>query len=256
MPPDNDQGGQGGASGAGASGASGQQGQGQQGQQGAQGGQQQQQQAPTRPDYIPEAYWDATKGAVKAEDLGKVLTAHEARTKGAIADWDKHELKTAIKDSKGNQLEVKRDSPLVKALGDIVKARGWTNDDVQPLVDMIATTMAATSENDRQEYLSIGGGDETKADQRQTAMVAKAVQLLGTKGADGKVPETDPVRRDIIGLLTGVTSKAQFETLEKLITAASGAPAGANLNGAGGEVPLQNRMYSPDYLKSVGAGAR
>lgn len=222
---------------------------------GDQGGQQQQQQTQqtqvaTRPDYLPESYWDAEKGAPKIEDISKIFAAHEARTKNVITDWDKLELKTSVKGLDDQEITIDRDAPMVKALGEIAKERGWTGEDVQPLVDMVATMQRAAAEAEINSFLKLGGGDRKKANDRAEAVVAKAASLLGytgQAGADGKVDDSG--RRAVVRLMSDIHSSEAFEVLEKLINATQ-APGSASGGGGGGEtIDIASRWYGDGSLK-------
>jgi len=222
---------------------------------GDQGGQQQQQQnqqsqVATRPDYIPETYWDAEKGAPKVEDISKIFQAHDARTKGVIADWSKHELKTSVKGLDDKEVEIDREAPLVKALGEIAKERGWTGEDVQPLIDMVATMQKSAAEAEVTDFLKLGGGDVKKANERANAVVTQAARMLGwtgQAGADGKVDEAG--RRAAVRLMADIHSSEAFEVLEKLITATQ-APGSAANGGGGGEVKdIASRWYGDGSLQ-------
>ncbi len=222
---------------------------------GDQGGQQQQQQnqqsqVATRPDYIPETYWDAEKGAPKVDDISKIFQAHEARSKGVIADWSKHELKTSVKGLDDKDIEIDRDAPMVKALGEIAKERGWTGEDVQPLIDMVATMQRASAEAEINDFLKLGGGDKKKASDRTNAVITKAAGLLGytgQAGGDGKVDETG--RQAVVRLMADIHSSEAFEVLEKLINAAQ-APGSVVSGGGGGETTdIASRWYGDGSLK-------
>lgn len=224
---------------------------------GDQGGQQQQQQnqqsqVATRPDYIPESYWDAEKGAPKVEDISKIFQAHDARTKNVIADWGKYELKTSVKGLDDKEIEIDREAPMVKALGEIAKERGWTGEDVQPLVDMVATMQRAAAEAEINGFLKLGGGDRKKANDRAEAVVAKAATLLGytgEAGADGKVDDSG--RRAVVRLMADIHSSEAFEVLEKLINATQ-SPGSASGGGGGGETKdIASRWYGDGSLKKA-----
>lgn len=223
---------------------------------GDQGGQQQQQQqsqqqqqVATRPDYLPESYWDAEKGAPKADALSKIFADHEARTKNAITDWSKLELKTSVKGLDDKEVEIDRDAPMVKALGEIAKERGWTGEDVQPLIDMVATMQRSSAEAEMKDFIKLGGGDVKKANERANAVVTQAARLLGwtgQAGADGKVDESG--RRAAVRLMADIHSSEAFEVLEKLITATQ-APGAASGGGGGGEVKdIALRWYGDGSL--------
>lgn len=208
-------------------------------------------QAAQRPSYIPEALWDTTKNEVKGEDLGKILTAHQARETGKITDFAKVELKTSVKAFDGGEYTLNRDNPLVKAVGGIAVERGWTGQDLQPILDAVATAENAAAEAETNEYLKLGSGDRAKADIRANAVIERAARLLGFTGkpaADGKIDETMKVA--VKKIVASFGSVEQFETLEKILNAAGG-PAAASLAGGGTVTNIAERLY-PDANKKAG----
>lgn len=178
--------------------------------------------APTRPEYIPEGYWDAEKGAPKLEEIGQKLKTVAEREAAAITDWDKFELKTDIKDIQGNAITIDRDNPLVKALGGIAKERGWGPADVNPLIDTIVTAQKAAVEAEKAEFESLG--EQRFA--RRDAVLARGAALLGD-GGDARIK----------GVVSLISTAEQFKIFEDLINAAAGPraaeprPGGATSNG-------------------------
>lgn len=189
---------------------------------------------PVRPDYIPEAYWDAEKGAPKLEDIGaKLKTVAEREAAAAlVADWDKFELKTAITDIAGNPITIDRDNPLVKALGGIAKERGWGPDDVSPLIDTIVTAQKAAVEAEKREFESLG--DQRFA--RRDAVLARGAALLG-EGGDAKIK----------GIVSLISTAEQFKIFEQFVNAAAG-PRAAEPR-PGGTPPSTLEVLYPDEVK-------
>lgn len=189
---------------------------------------------PVRPDYIPEAFWDAEKGTPKLEDIGaKLKTVAEREAAAAlVADWDKFELKTDIKDIAGNAITIDRDNPLVKALGGIAKERGWGPEDVNPLIDTIVTAQKAAVEAEKREFESLG--DQRFA--RRDAVLARGAALLG-EGGDTKIK----------GIVSLISTAEQFKIFEQFINAAAG-PRAAEPR-PGGEAPSNLEILYPDDIK-------
>lgn len=189
---------------------------------------------PVRPDYIPEAYWDAEKGAPKLEDIGaKLKTVAEREAAAAlVADWEKFELKTDIKDIAGNEITIDRDNPLVKALGGIAKERGWGPDDVNPLINTIVTAQKAAVEAEKREFESLG--DQRFA--RRDAVLARGAALLG-EGGDTKI-------KAIVSL---ISTADQFKIFEQFVNAAAG-PRAAEPR-PGGKAPTSLEVLYPDDVK-------
>jgi hypothetical protein len=187
---------------------------------------------PVRPDYIPEAFWDAEKGAPKLEDIGAKLKTVAEREAQAIQDWDKFELKTEIKDLQGNAITIDRDNPLVKALGGIAKERGWGPADVNPLIDTIVTAQKAAVEAEKAEFESLG--DQRFA--RRDAVLARGAALLG-EGGDAKI-------RGVVSL---ISTAEQFKIFESLVNAAAG-PRAAEPR-PGGQPPTSLEVLYPDDVK-------
>jgi hypothetical protein len=187
-----------------------------------------------RPDYIPEAFWDAEKGAPKLEDIGAKLKTVADREAAAalVADWDKFELKTEIKDIAGNAITIDRDNPLVKALGGIAKERGWGPEDVNPLIDTIVTAQKAAVEAEKREFESLG--DQRFA--RRDAVLARGAALLG-EGGDAKIK----------GIVSLISTAEQFKIFEQFVNAAAG-PRAAEPRPGG--TPLSNlEVLYPDDVK-------
>lgn len=230
---------QGGQNGAGDQGAAGDQGQQQQ--------QQQQQQAPVRPDYIPENLWDAEKGTVKADDLGKILQAHADRQAKAITDPTKVELKTELKDAKGESITFDMDAPVMKAAAAMAKDRGWTTDDLTAMGEIVVKAQLAAQEADLVEYRTLGNGDMAKADARFNAVIAKGAALLG---ADEQGAATPEAKQALTRVFAHIHTRADFETLEKLINGQSG-PGAAASGGNPAQVTDMAASWYPNEAKKA-----
>lgn len=208
---------------------------------------QQTQATPTRPDYLPDTYWDATKNAPKADELKALFDGHTKRQAELITDPAKVELKTELKDRAGNPIEINRDEPLVKAVLEMAKGR-FSGSDVNALVETVITAELASAEAEHQEYLQFGGGDEAKAKARTNAIFERGATLLG-KDDQGK--PTDEGKKAMATIMAGLSTKAQFEALEKLIGAE---PAAAAAGGGGGNVTnIAESWYGKDGLSGPGS---
>jgi hypothetical protein len=198
----------------------------------------------TRPDYIPESLWDATKNAPKGDDLGKILTAHQARQANLIDDPAKFDLKPTVKAADGQTFEFDTESPLMKGVLGMAKGR-FTKEDVRDLGDLVLTAQVAAKDAEHAEFLTIGGGDEAKAHQRFNAVMAKGAALLGQ---DGK--ETPESKKAFTQVLAVISTKAQFEVLEKLV-GLQGLPGAAGGTGnTGGVIPIAQQLYPNENRKA------
>ena len=207
---------------------------------------QQAQPAPTRPDYLPESFWDPTKNAVKGDDLKAHFESFSKRQAEIVTDPAKVELKSALKDRAGNPIDINREEPLVKAVLALAKDRGLTTGDVQAMTDMVVQAELAAAEAEQQEFLAFGGGDEAKANARLTALIARGATLLG-KDDQGK-PTADAMKA-MNTIAAGLSTKAQFEALEKLIGVD---PAAASGTGSGKPADIAKSWYGEDGLSGTG----
>lgn len=204
--------------------------------------------AATRPDYIPENLWDAEKGTVKADDLGKILQAHADRQAKAITDPTKVELKTELKDAKGEPITFDMDSPVMKAAAAMAKDRGWTTDDLTAMGEIVVKAQLAAQEADLVEYRTLGNGDMAKADARFNAVIAKGAALLG---ADEQGAATPEAKEALTRVFAHIHTRADFETLEKLINGQSG-PGAAASGGNPAQVTDMASAWYPNEKRKAG----
>ena len=202
--------------------------------------------ATTRPDYLPETFWDPTKNAVKDTDLKAHFENHSKRQAEVFSDPTKFQFKTELKDAEGKPIELNTDEPLVKAVFGLAKERGLTTGDVNALTEVVLQAEIASAEAEKKEYLAFGGGDEAKALARLTALATRGATLLG-KDDQGK-PTAD-AQKAMNTIIAGLSTKAQFEALEKLI---AGDPAAATGAGAGKTPDIAKSWYGEDGLSGTG----
>lgn len=175
-----------------------------------------------RPEYVPEAYWDAEKNEVKAKELGEHLSAYEQSQKSRIEDYDKFAFeaqvigddgKPLMKDGEPVGYDVDNDAPLVKAVRAIGKEHGLSKDAMNALASAVATQQRATEDYLNAE-LEKTGPDKEARDRRIQAVVAGAGRLLGDKLEDLKAGNGKANK-----LIAMVETYDQFEVLEALISA-------------------------------------
>jgi len=203
--------------------------------------------APTRPDWAPETFWDATKGELKGEDIGKILASHAERQADVITDPTKATIKSDLKGKDGKPIEFNAESPLLKAAAEMGAKRGWTNGDLSAMAEIVATAQMAALEAEEADILALGNGDRSKADQRLTAVLTKGAALIG---ADEQGNVSPDATKALSTLLASIHSRAEFETLEKLINAAGGPNAAAA--GGGGQVTDIAKRWYPNEAKKAG----
>lgn len=207
---------------------------------------------PQRPDFLPESYWDAEKGSAKLEDLGKLAADHAARQAELIDDPEKFDwsnVKVAGPD--GVDITIDPENPLVKAFTSMGKDRGWTKSDVSAAAELILNAEKSAAEARAKEYEALG----PKRAERLTSAVQTIARLAGytgQAGQDGKVDDT--VLREAQAFLgSTIQSKAQFEFLEKVLSAA-GLPPAAEAGGTGGKVvDVAKRLYPNEAKYASGA---
>lgn len=203
--------------------------------------------APTRPDWAPETFWDAEKGQLKGEDIGKILASHAERQADIITDPAKVAIKSDLKDKDGNPITFNTDSPLLKAAAEMGAKRGWTNGDLTAMAEIVATAQLAAKEAEDADILALGNGDRAKADARLQAVLTKGAALIA---ADEKGNPSPEATKALATLVASIHSRGEFETLEKLINAAGGPNAAAA--GGGGEVVDIAKRWYPNEGKKAG----
>jgi hypothetical protein len=203
--------------------------------------------APKRPDWAPETFWDATKGELKGEDIGKILASHAERQADIITDPAKVAIKSDLKGKDGNPIVFNTESPLLKAAAEMGAKRGWTNGDLSAMAEIVATAQLAAAEAEDAEILALGNGDRGKADARLQAVLTKGAALIA---ADEKGNPSPEATKALSTLVASIHSRGEFETLEKLINAAGGPNAAAA--GGGGEVVDIAKRWYPNEGKKAG----
>jgi hypothetical protein len=198
----------------------------------------------SRPDWLPEAHWDATVGIKPEFGAHYTELKTQAEQRAALAARKPEDIKLelklpeTVKVPDGFEAKVDENDPRVPLIRDMALKNGWTQEQVNELVAMDAAQKIA-------EY------------NREIARVAEQDKLLGANG---------PARKEAIsswlkGLLdrkeltagefealrlTGVDADG-IAALEKIIAKASGA-----VPAAGGQqpppskpadVPMESRWY-------------
>lgn len=201
--------------------------------------------APTRPEWLPEAHWDAKDG-IKPEfgthyselaTFHKTQTEQQATLKARKPEDIKIEVKLpdGVKMPDGVQLKIDEKDPRVPVIRDMALKHGWTQEQVNDLVtfDAMQQIAAHTTEQARlgEEKKKLG----TNADDRIKAAAAWVKALPGIT-AD----ETSEIQ-----ILTATA--AGVSLLEKLMAKASGSVPGAGGNPPSppkpAEVPIEQRWY-------------
>lgn len=195
--------------------------------------------APTRPDYVPEAFWDAATG-LKHKEFGEHysalatrLAADEVRRNALpkTVDAVKLDLPKEFKIPEGLQWQWKTDAPEYAKLRDIVVKRGLDQDTVTDLVGVYAETQV---------------GSEAQFKAAQTAEMNK----LGAN-ATARVTALDTFFTGVLGaedakhIRTGMYSAGIVTSLEKLVSkfASQGA---ASFSQAGRDATPQGRRSAAE----------
>lgn len=146
--------------------------------------------APTRPEGLPDQYWDATANAVKLPDLVKdfgplatLKAEHDARMAAVPAKSDDYKLDLA-KDYKlpdGVKWEWDEKNPLLAQAREFAKASGLSQDQFSALTTMFVSAKVGDklamdkmmSEGDAAEKLKLGANATVRIDAAKTALTAR-----------------------------------------------------------------------------------
>lgn len=189
---------------------------------------------PTRPDYVPETFWDAATNSVKAQEftthigeLAALKAQHEARLAAKPKDAGGYELKFPETFKPDTPIEFKPDDPRVAELRAFAHEQNWDQATFSRALEIEAKKVSADNKayNDAvaEETRKLGAN----ATARVTALRTWLAGHLGAAGADDLLG-TDKKA----GLL--VYSAAGIEHLEKLQLALSN-QGGSRPNGNGRE---------------------
>jgi len=210
-------------------------------------GQQQQQQAATRPDYIPETYWDGTANSIKPEfgqHYAEVAKFYQTETekRAALAARKPEDIKfevklpDTVKVPEGMELKIDAKDPRVPIIREMALKNGWDQDTVNGLVALDA----------------------------QQKIQAHAAEMERVKAEDAKLGEKAPDRKAAVGnwlkglkdsaKLTGdeyeavriyATDAATVTALEKIMAMANGSIPGnrGDPPPKPAEVPITDRWY-------------
>ena len=186
--------------------------------------------APTRPEWVPESYFDPQVG-IKPEfgtHYAEVANFHKTHTEQQAAlaarkpEDIKFELKLpeGVKAPEGVELKINPDDPRIPILRDLALKNGWTQDQVNDLVALDAQQVIASHAAEQTRLTAEKQKLGANADDRIKA-VASAVKTLPGISAD-ELAE--------VQILTATASGVSF--LERLLAKANGA-----VPGAGGHQP-------------------
>lgn len=186
--------------------------------------------AATRPDWLPESYFDPATG-IKPEfgaHYAEIATAQKTFTEQQAAlaarkpEDIKFELKLpeTVKLPEGVELKVNPDDPRIPILRDLALKNNWTQDQVDALVALDAQQVIASHTAEAARLTAEKSKLGANADDRIKA-VASAVKTLPGISAD-ELAE--------VQVLTATASGVSF--LERLLAKANGA-----VPGAGGHQP-------------------
>lgn len=191
---------------------------------------------PTRPEYIPETFWDASANAVKGKDFADHLTQlsalkaeHDARLAARPEKPDGYQL--AFPKDFTPEIPIAFDAadPRVSALREFGHKRGWTQDDFSEAL----TIEAARVVSEHKAFQAAEAAEKQKLGANGTARVtALKTFLTGMLGAQAAVDLLGDEKNP--GLV--VFSAKSIEHLEKLQQAVTRA--------AGGNFSQQHREHA------------
>ena len=168
-------------------------------------GQQQQQQAATRPDYIPETYWDGTANSIKPEfgqHYAEVAKFYQTETekRAALAARKPEDIKfevklpDTVKVPEGMELKIDAKDPRVPIIREMALKNGWDQDTVNGLVALDA----------------------------QQKIQAHAAEMERVKAEDAKLGEKAPDRKAAVGnWLKGLKDSAKLTATNTKLSAST-----------------------------------
>lgn len=218
------------------------------------GSQTTQTQAASRPEWLPDAHWDATAGAIKPEfadhfkQLTELHTAHTARLAARPEKPDGYELKFSDGFTPEIAVEFHPDDPRVAPLREFAHKNNWTQAEFSEALQIEAAKVAAETK----AYNDVVAAETRKLGANATARVTELrtwlAGVLGPAGADDILGT-----KDRNGLL--IFSADAIGHLEKLKLAFS-SQGGAGINGNGREPPAppphtpEARLYPQQARKA------
>lgn len=210
--------------------------------------------AATRPDWLPEAHWDA-KAGIKPEfgqhytelaTFQKTETEKAAALKARKAEDIKFEIKLpdTVKVPEGMELKIDAKDPRLPAIRDMALKHGWSQEQVNDLVAFDAMQKIADHKAESDRIVAEDKKLGEKVTERKDAVLSWA-KGLKEKG-DISAEEFEEIR------LTG-GSAAGVSLLEKLIAKASGAVPGTSGHQPQpkpADTPMEQRWYGPQQKVS------
>jgi hypothetical protein len=183
--------------------------------------------APSRPDWLPEAHWDAKDG-IKPEfgtHYAEIAKFHQTETEKAAAlaarkpEDIKIELKLpeTVKVPEGIKLEINEKDPRVPVIREMAIKHGWTQEQVNDLVAF-----------DAQQQIAAHAAEQARLADERKKLGANADDRIKAaaswiKGLGASADELNEIQ-----VLTATA--AGVSLLEKLMTKANGAVPGAQVD--------------------------
>lgn len=212
--------------------------------------------APTRPEWLPEAHWDATSNSMKPEfgaHYAEVATFHQTETekRAALAARKPEDIKFEIKLPEGVKapdgldLKINPDDPRIPVLRELAIQNGWTQEQVDSLVAL-----------DAQQMLAGHAAEQTRieAETKKLGPNAPARQGAITNWAKGLADKGEITAEEHEAIRFVAVDAAGISVLEKLMAKASGVvPGPGNGNHAPtikpNDVPIEQRWYGSNQQK-------
>ena len=222
-----------------------------QGQQGSQQGQQgTQQQTVSRPEYVPETFWDASKNAVKGKEFGEHYNAMAARiaaedsrklTLPQTADAYKVELPADFKPPEGVKFAFQADDPLLSQARTVAHELGIPQEGFSKLLGLYAGAQVAT-----QQQITVA----------RNAEIAK----LGTTGP-ARIDALTTFFKAYVGesegnqLMARMFTAGDVQIAEKMVAKIT-AQGGAGFRQTGREPPQPQGRVTDEEFKRMSAAER
>jgi len=183
--------------------------------------------APTRPEWLPEAHWDAASG-IKPEfgaHYTEIANAHKTFTEqqAALAARKPEDIKIevklpdTVKVPDGMNLKIDEKDPRVAALRTMALKNGWTQDHVNELVAF-----------DAQQQIAGHTAEQARIGDEMKKLGANADDRLKAVSTWAKGITTDPAELGEIKILTATA--AGVSLLERLMQKSNGSVPGAQNN--------------------------
>lgn len=203
---------------------------------------------PTRPDYLPEAYWDAEKGEAKAgaltealKKLGELEAAQAERAKLVPEKAEGYEpaLPEGFKLPDGIEIQLDTNDPVYAAARAFAKERGFTQAEFSSLLELNAQRVVA----EHRTLSAAVAAERTKLGENRIARLDAVDSFL-----KGRLPEAQAS-----ALSNMLVTAAQVEAFETLMSSLSGDGVGGfSQKGQGAKATVSeedwNRMSLEDRI--------